>query len=178
MRTNCHPLQTLNLTYSTAPMSEALWFYFRDQQDVVGPLSAEGLKALAASNEISPETPVCREGTESWISYSEAFPPETPSISAANHEAVVSPEVRFLVNGCAVAVIIVSLFLIAFYEPPPPSDFARTEERIKRERIVQALAKDEVLLKEVERFNADTAPSDGHRRAIEKQLRELEKGLR
>ena len=60
-------------------MNETRWYYLNDSNQVIGPITAAGLKALQTSGEISVETLICQKGTESWVLFSEVFPAPLPA---------------------------------------------------------------------------------------------------
>ncbi len=48
------------------------WYFLNEENEVAGPVSEDELEGMLRSGSLSPETQVCREGTEEWYTCGEA----------------------------------------------------------------------------------------------------------
>ena len=104
-------------------MNELRWYYLNDNNEVIGPVTVAGIKALRAGGEIAANTILRQEGTDSWIAYSHAFP-SSPSARAAQpasprqptqSTSITSPKVGGhpkAANACAGCLGVIALFLL------------------------------------------------------------------
>lgn len=106
-------------------MNETRWYYLNDSNQVIGPITAAGLKALQTSGEISVETLICQKGTESWVPFAQVFPAPPPvravpipvvhkaPASASTPTTKPKPKTDLqAANGCAGCLGIIALLLI------------------------------------------------------------------
>ena len=147
---------------------DTLWYYLRDLNQVVGPITSNGLKALAATGEVSPETLICRESTEEWMPHSEAFRPTAIPISASTSAPIADPNAA---NGATTRITIILgvgilSFLYLFGSSHTPSS-TTTKYR-------SSVAEGEAILKDMDSYNANPVRTQAERKEIEKRMREYE----
>ena len=147
---------------------DSLWYYLREQNQVVGPVTSNGLQALAATGEVSPETLICRENSEAWIPHSDAFRPTAIPISASTSAPIADPNVA---NGASTRIAIILgvgilSFLYLFGSSHTPSS---TTNRYK-----SSTAEGEAILKDMDSYNANPLRTQAERKEIERRMREYE----
>lgn len=147
--------------------SNERWYYINDQQRVAGPARAEGLKVLAGINEISKETLICSEGSDTWIPYAQVFPQTQKSTIATSPTRKKNAENPFFAIFFA---LVVGMAVLIFIN----STSSTSGTSIKRNKSNATVAEGEALLEEMEKYNANPRRTQAERKDIERRMQDYE----
>ena len=153
---------------TTPQLSSAHWYYVSDQQRVAGPVRAEGLKVLAGINEISKETLICSEGTETWIPYAQAFPQNQISTITISKNRKQNTENPFLAGFFVLIICITALIFINSANSTSGTTVT------KKSKSNATVAEGEALLEEMEKYNANPRRTQAERKDIERRMHDYE----